>query len=198
MPSRRSSESLSDRLKRLGARDESQRSWKLRPEILLCPNVPKPLHGVAPRIVLGSTWWNKERRAAYASTDFHCTACGVSKYRALFRHWLEGHEIYRIDYALGRATYLETVPLCHACHNFIHDGRLGALLERGECTQSKYDATLRHGQNVLDSAGLARLGYYAGPMAAWQDWRLVIGEAEYPPRFQSYEEWERYWQYGTE
>ncbi len=95
--------------------------WVRRPEVLLCPNTPKPLHGVVPREIYGQSWWNKTREAAYRSTNYHCLACGVHKYQAKHRQWLEGHELYEINYVEGTSTYIETVPLCHFCHNSIHD-----------------------------------------------------------------------------
>jgi len=74
--------------------------WKLRPEVLLCPNVPKPMHGLAPRVVLGSAWWDETRQRAYRSTNYHCIACGVSRERAKYHQWMEGHELYSINYPL--------------------------------------------------------------------------------------------------
>ncbi len=132
------------------------RSWHRRPEILLCPNIPKPMHGLAPRVIMGSSWWDKTRKEAYASTNRRCMACGVHKYKAKARKWLEGHELYQTDYRLGRLTYLETVPLCHFCHNYIHDGRLQMLLERGQIHHQKYAAIIQHGNRVLAEANLCK------------------------------------------
>ena len=175
-------------------------SWTPRPEILLCPNVPKPLHGVAPRVVLGKAWWDAERRKSYESTDFHCAACGVEKYRARWHKWLEGHELYDIDYRHGKMVYAETVPLCHFCHNFIHDGRLKELTRKGEIPKAKSAMILAHGDFVLRRAGLQKLPLWLREVTmklllenqqtvAWQDWRLVIGGKEYPPKFKDFNEW---------
>jgi hypothetical protein len=153
-------------------------------------------------VVLGSKWWDATRKAAYASTAYHCAACGVWKMQALGRRWLEGHERYELDYARGRATYVETVPLCHFCHNYIHDGRLLALLQRGEVHQAKYVAIMQHGDSVLFRAGLRkqtraerdeefRLAATRGEVAAWKDWRLVVDGVEYPPLYKSLEEWQQ-------
>ena len=100
----------------------------LEPQLLLAPNVPKPLHGLAPRVILGQAWWDKTRRAAYKQTNYHCLACGVHKTRATYHAWLEGHEVYSVNYELGRAKYVRSVALCQFCHNSIHDGLLKALL----------------------------------------------------------------------
>ena len=163
--------------------------WKVRPKVLLCCQIPKPMHGVAPRVILGSKWWNDTREAAYGSTGYHCIACGVSKFDAEGRRWLEGHEIYDIDYLQGRMVYLETVPLCNYCHNFIHDGRLEVLMQLGKITQARYAAVIQHGARVLQAAGLEKLGQYTGPTAEWGDWRLVLLGKEYPPLYADYNAW---------
>lgn len=181
---------------------EEIKSFKLvlRPEILLLPNIPRPLHGVAPRVVLGSKWWYKTKQAAYKSTDYHCVACGVHKLKAKSRQWMEAHEVYNTDYARGRLTYVETVPLCHYCHNYIHDGRMRHLLEQGKLHQSKFIAIIQHGDRVLSDAGLERQHYKAredhirkmlvdNKMAPWGSWRLVVEGAEYPPLYKTYQEW---------
>lgn len=171
-------------------------AWKLRPEVLLCPNIPKPLHTVAPRNILGQAWWNKERRTAYASTNKRCIACGVHHSKAKCKQWLEGHELYRTDYALGRLTYLETVPLCHYCHNFIHDGRMENMVQQGAMTQAKFVAVIQHGDAVLLRYGLRRptkaerdKAIESSELAAWEDWRLVLFGKEYPPAFKTYQDW---------
>jgi len=167
------------------------KQWTCEPELLLSPNIPKPLHGVSPRSILGPIWWQKTRHEAYRSTNFHCQACGVYKFNARWRKWLEGHEVYDIDYLLGSAVYIKTVPLCHFCHNFIHDGRLRSLLEKGEIPPGKYIQIIQHGHRVLGEAGLIKPQPYTGPFADWKDWRLIIGDKRYPPKFKSLKEWKK-------
>jgi len=180
----------------------SHRLFVSSPEILLHPNIPKPLHGVTPRSILGKKWWDKTRKEAYESTAFRCKSCGVWKLDAKGRKWLEGHEQYDIDYAKGTATYLETVPLCHYCHNYIHDGRLSSLLQIGEVHQSKYVAIIQHGDDVLWKAKLTRPSQkdreegmtkmlINGLVAPWQDWRLHLFGKEYPPKFKSEAQWKK-------
>ena len=180
---------LADALGRLAARKKVV--WQLQPELLLQPNVPQPMHGVAPRVVLGTKWWDAERKRAYASTAYHCQACGVWKFDALGRRWLEGHEVYRIDYCHGRMYYLRTAPLCHYCHNYIHSGRLLALLESGKITHAKYTAIIQHGDEVIKRDGLKFPKPYEGEIAVWSKWRLVVNGKEYPPLYKSQKAWER-------
>lgn len=175
---------------------------KTRPDILLGPNVPKPMHGVVPREILGPTWWNETRRAAYASTHYRCLACGVYKFDAFCKQWLEGHELYDVDYEAGTWTYVETVPLCHYCHNYIHDGRLQAILDCRDITYAKYAAIIQYGDRVLAEAGLKRLTHKErenvlieamldNRVASWSSWRLILKGKEYPPKFKTPQQWEK-------
>lgn len=159
---------------------------------MLCDNIPKPMHGMAPRVIFGQKWWNKVRQKAYKSTFFHCKACGVSKFNARGRTWLEAHEVYKIDYLLGRMTYIKTVPLCHYCHSYIHSGRLLASVESGEIKASKFVAIRQHGDDVLLMADLKpHLWSHDGPEAEWEDWRLVIDGKEYEGLYKSFEHWKK-------
>lgn len=171
---------LKEHLKQIGYKPKPP--FKRRPEILLCTQIPEPLHGLAPRVVLGSKWWNETRKAAYESTGFHCAACGVYKTLAKGIQRLEGHEVYDTDYVRGRMTYLETVPLCHYCHSYIHCGRLRYLLERGEVSHQTYTAIIQHGDRVLQEAGLVKPDpILCGSFVGWDDWCLVINGKKYKP-----------------
>lgn len=176
--------------------------WKRDPAILLCPNVPKPLHGVNPRTILGDNWWNRTRREAYASTNYRCKACGVHKTKAKYHAWLEGHEWYIIDYEAGLMTYTHTVPLCHFCHNYIHDGRMRNLLRKGDLHHSKYAQIIKHGDEVLRQAGLSRLSgvdrdaaireaILDNRIARWDEWRLSLFGKLYPPKYKDAAHWEQ-------
>ena len=176
------------------------KTWKLRPEVLLCPNVPKPMHGMAPRVVLGGKWWNATRQKAYKTTAFHCVACGIHKSKARGKHWLEGHELYDIDYKKGLMTYLETIPLCHFCHNYIHDGRMLSLMQKGKFHSGKYKLIIQHGDKVLWNEDLKKLTHKEreeefldmslnNQVAEWSSWRLVIGKKKYEPKFKTEYQW---------
>lgn len=147
------------------------------------------MHGVNPRTIMGQRWWDEQRQAAYRSTDYHCAACGVWKHEAQSRKWLEAHEIYAIDYLLGRMALREIVPLCHYCHSYIHIGRLSALLEQRKVSQAQYVAVVQHGNRVLAYAGLSRPEPYNGPVADWGEWRLIFNDREYPPIYQTPYDW---------
>jgi hypothetical protein len=100
---------------------------------------------------------------------------------------------------------VESVPLCHLCHNFVHDGRLRALLAQGKISHAKYAATLQHGERVLREAGLKRLVYdkrnislWLNGVAEWPKWRLIIDvkvdgkrvRRSVPPLYKTQEEWQ--------
>jgi hypothetical protein len=166
--------------------------WTPVPEILCHPNIPKPLHGVNPRTIFGKEWWDIERHKAYASYAYHCAACGVKKENAKYHKWLEAHEFYLFDYPKGRVTFDHLVPLCHACHNYIHDGRMQMMVQKLEMTQQKYDEIMEHGDDIVKAAKLTkkrRERHKFGKSADWADWRLVVFGIEYGPSTQSMSEW---------
>lgn len=178
--------------------------WKRKPEILLCPRTPEPLHGVVPRVILGQTWWNKTRREAYASTNFRCEACGVHKDKAKSKQWLEGHELYDIDYQNGTSVYVRTVPLCHYCHNYIHSGRMFTLLQQGLFNHFKYVKILEHGDQVLAKVGLIKPSVLeqnkilddmmeSGKFADWSKWRLHLLGTCYKPIFKTRKDYLAHW-----
>jgi hypothetical protein len=167
----------------------------LRPELLKHGQIPMPLSGMAPRIVLSEKWWLATRRSAYAANNYCCWACGATDA-------LEAHEAYDIDYVKYRMTYVETVALCTSCHNFIHIG-----LTRRRVAKAEFKRIVLHGHKILKNAklkanwGLSRhlmdleLWMFkvirntepepSLPPIRWDSWRLVVFDVEYPPRFKS-------------
>lgn len=175
--------------------------WRRKPELLILPNIPRPLHGVNPRTVLGQSWWNKERSQAYRSTNYHCEACGVHKEKQAGRKVLEGHEVYLTDYQEGTCTYIYTAPLCPPCHQYIHDGRLLWLVQTGQITHQRYATIIRRGDQILVEAGLTRPDLRTrdryilklkeeGRLAKWHEWRLIVNGVEYPTPYRTEEEYQ--------
>lgn len=158
--------------------------WTPRPEVLLDPPIPVPLSGTAPRVVLGSKWWEQTRRTAKVLTDFHCIVCKV---KGSPLNYLEGHERYEIDWLLGRMTYLETVPLCPRCHAFIHPGFLRSQVDGGIISRQEMEDVLERGRGILRAAKLQRAdsANYVSHVE-WADWRLVVEGKEYPPLYESF------------
>lgn len=165
---------------------------KTRPELLLHLNIPKPLHGLSPRTVLGQAWWDMKRQEAYKRTNYHCAACGIHKSDAKHRKWLEAHENYKIDYDLGIMTLIEINALCHYCHSYIHDGLLSIRLAKKEISYELYCEILSHGNKILQDNNLER-PEYPDHMADWSDWRLVIDGKHYEPLWKNFAEWKAHY-----
>lgn len=183
-----------------------------KPEILAMPNIPKPLHGIAPREIMGKEWWNAERQRVYASTNYHCIACGVEKTKAKKHQWLEAHEFWHINYQTGICTIASIEPLCHYCHNFIHSGRL-SLIVGTEKSEEEAKEILEHGFKILGKHGLKcfpftlEFGISLGcnthgvkpyklkvnPNLKGSDWKLIWNGAEYKSKFNSFEERQAYY-----
>lgn len=183
------------------------------PKLLTHPNIPKPLHGLNPRTILGDSWWDTVRRKAYAKYEYRCWACGIHKIDARYFKWLEGHESYTIDYTKGSVKLKEIVALCHSCHNFIHSGRMYNLFISGEFPEIKIKSILLHGIQVLSKNNLeifdgtayvyesvfgARLKKVAiaqvpTDVADWNKWHLILNGKKYYSKFKSYSEWSEFY-----
>ena len=175
----------------------------LRPEILMEPQLMKPLHRVNPRTILGSEWWDEKRQEAYAKKDYHCWACGVHKSKAPYRKWLEAHESYHIDFEKYRYTLVEIVALCYCCHNFIHMGRLQAMYEIGNIKDWEYKFIVNRGNTILKKAGLDKHNawwlkdgiyeqFFPEKNRTWRKWHLMLeGEKHYSP-FRNFDEYVKF------
>lgn len=168
---------------------------RMRPVILLHPNIPKPLHGMNPRSILGKGWWDEQRQIAYAKENYHCMACGIHKKDAKYHKWLEAHECYEFDYPLGIARMIEIVALCHSCHNFIHSGKLIMDLQSGRITESKFHDIMGHGERIIMTVRSKPNPYIVndGDIADWNVWRLIIEGKEYHSKFKSFAEWREHY-----
>lgn len=195
--------------------DPRGRSIKTYPWLLFHPNIPKPLHGMAPRIFKGEGWWKQTKAKAKKQFNFHCWACGVHQNQSRYHQWLEAHECYSMDYSIGKVEYKGTSALCHSCHNYIHDGRMLKLFEKGEFSLNKYEGILVHGNAVLEAwfeenkwqwrgykvpreaftpyfnvypdlpAFSVKIQWSGLPTARWNDYHMVIDGETYRSRFKT-------------
>ena len=100
----------------------------LRPLVAM-PNIPKPLHLVNPRNLLGRKTWDMMRKGAYHMANDTCEICGHKPENMHQRH---GHEVYEIDYKEGTATFKRVFCICSLCHlGGIHTGRAITLFKKG-------------------------------------------------------------------
>ncbi|MGW8180091.1 MAG: hypothetical protein ACWGQW_15220, partial [bacterium] len=97
-------------------------------------------------------WWDRRRKLSYLHFRNRCWACKVHKSQAAYHNWLEAHECYLFDYQERIATFVGVCALCHACYNFIHDGRLWFLYSKHRISLKKYFDILAHGNKILESA----------------------------------------------
>ena len=132
--------------------------------ILSMPNVPHPLHNLAPRTILGTTTWNHMRNRCYFEAHYTCEACGAKvkteyydngavhhQYHddgTIAKRNLHAHELYTYDYEKGTARFERCVALCECCHvRFIHSGRMLTMYKQGDSltTAERVLEGLEHG-----------------------------------------------------
>lgn len=95
--------------------------------LITMPNIPKPLHGLPPRKIMGTTKWDAMRKRCYFDADYKCEICGCSPSKGN----LHAHELYEIDYLSGESLFKRCIAICREDHDFIHSGRLITLYKEG-------------------------------------------------------------------
>lgn len=163
--------------------------------ILIHPNIPKPLHGISPRVVLGNTWWNRTRAEAYKKAGYCCEACNTPRDKAWPKAWLDGHEAYDFS-PTGVLTYRETVALCPACHMFIHSGLRAIQVKQGYVSSALNTRIENHGMSLLVTNSELLTGFLnrhrlISSSVNWDQFRMIIAGKAYGPSTESYEGWER-------
>lgn len=163
-----------------------------KPFILLCPQIPAPLHGLNPRTVKGTAWWDIQRKKAYAGNSWCCWACGVGDCV------LEAHEIYKYDFKECSAKLEYICALCKDCHMFIHLGRTQLLREQKKISISRYMYLVRRSIKLLKKARLYSMyermetqsaNYALSVKKTWKKWHLIIDGKKHSGKFESVEEW---------
>jgi len=182
---------------------ESIKPLFTRPELLLEPQIIKPLHGLNPRTIKGQRWWDEQRQIAYKKNNYCCWACGTHK--TIIKHVkqrLEAHESYNINITLKRYRLQEITALCPKCHNYIHYGRLTVLYKQGLITKEQYALINDWGDSILYRTGLnindawwitLSDHFFPEKMGTWNKWYLEIDGVKYYSKFKSYEEWQEFY-----
>ena len=112
-------------------------SWECPTEtgipLITMPNIPKPLHALPPRNIMGRTAWDKARKLCYYKANYKCEICGKEPSKGQ----LHAHELYTIDYLEGSSTFNRCIAICKEDHDFIHSGRLATLYKEGNTLYPK-------------------------------------------------------------
>lgn len=171
----------------------------LQPELLGQPSIPKPLHGINPRTIMGDSAWRDLRIELISKTPY-CRACGHETIS------LDLHEDYNIDYQCATMKLKQYVPLCKRCHSFIHSRLLSVRFSRKQIDKYELVDILLHGLyiakknkikvfSVTHSLGKSlgldteNIDYWSPPVLShnWADWKLIYDGKTY--RGQSEKAW---------
>lgn len=90
--------------------------------LLTMPNIPKPLHAVNPRLIMGDAAWAKVRKKAYYDAGYRSEISGILRAEP---GGLHAHEVYDINYKTGLCTFKRVCAITPQEHvYFIHSGRM--------------------------------------------------------------------------
>lgn len=99
--------------------------------IIAMPNVPAPLHGCAPRTLLGNSTWTHMRKKCYFDADYKSQISGIELDGRNSDLKCNAHELYSYDYVHGEAYFERAVCISPIEHNFIHSGRMLTMYKKG-------------------------------------------------------------------
>ena len=190
--------------------------------LITMPNVPKPLHGLPPRVIMGKTTWDHVRKKCYYDAGYKCEICGEEPPKGQ----LHAHELYSYDYLAGTGKFERCIAICKKDHDFIHSGRLITMLKNNNILYPReyvlsvvekgfkliHDYNCMHRNKKPLRAFSTFLEYLKVPsihddmvalidkydiqfydmpskVADWADWKLLIGEREYPTPYANMDEW---------
>ncbi len=116
---------------------EKVKQWKCPGEtgvpLITMPNVPRPLHGLPPRKLMGDSTWNHVRKRCYFEAGYKCEICGCEPPKGQ----LHAHELYTYDFIDGTGTFERCIAICKKDHDFIHSGRLITMYKNGNILYPK-------------------------------------------------------------
>lgn len=101
--------------------------------LITMPNVPRPLHGLPPRKIMGTTAWNRMRKRCYYDAGYKCEICGADPPKGQ----LHAHELYTYDWKEGTGRFERCIAICKRDHDFIHSGRMITLYKEGNLLYPK-------------------------------------------------------------
>lgn len=101
--------------------------------LITMPNVPRPLHGLPPRKIMGATAWNHMRKRCYFDAGYKCEICGADPPKGQ----LHAHELYSYDWKKGTGKFERCIAICKQDHDFIHSGRLITMYKSGNVLYPK-------------------------------------------------------------
>lgn len=128
--------------------------------LLAKPTLYTSIWGVAPREIIG-TRFNAIKANIQALAKNHCMICDrFVPHTRETGDWIHTHEDYNLDKENNVYTLNQYIGICRQCHEFIHIGRLGMLLEEGQITKEYYDEVVAKGLALLKSIGINEKSSY--------------------------------------
>ena len=125
--------------------------------LLAVPIMHFGVHEVEPREIMRGRDWNRLKKAAQERADHHCEICGRYVSHSKADHdWINAHKAYEIDKENHLYKLVGVYGICRQCHDFIHLGRLNALLQAGHATNEYYDDVIDRAEHLLSLVNMTK------------------------------------------
>ena len=125
--------------------------------LLAAPIMHFSVHEVEPREIMRGCDWNRLKKAIQDRANHHCEICGRYVSHSKTDHdWIVAHEAYDIDKTNRLYKLIGVYGICKQCHDFIHLGRLNALLQAGHVTNEYYDEVIDRAEYLLSLVNMTK------------------------------------------
>ena len=124
----------------------------IKPEILL-QELPKPLHTITPRFILGGKEWRKLKNIAAAQNNFCCWGCGVNINETQTFKRLEGAPVFVVEEKYKIVYHRDVAALCYKCNSFLNISKVKSMEAQGLYEKGFSEEIVLHGSalvNVLE------------------------------------------------
>lgn len=161
----------------------TKRPMFVRPEILL-QELPKPLHTITPRFIMGGDKWSKAKRQAAASNNYCCWCCGVN-INDTTPNRLEGSPIIHTEFEWKIVYFRGVAAVCYKCNSFINLSSVRITEQKGLRESGFSQTIIHHGAalvNVLQKIENINNAYAIND---FKNWRYNFDGVEYSSRFDS-------------
>jgi hypothetical protein len=157
-----------------------------KPELLL-QELPKPLHTITPRFILGNSEWKRLKQKASLDNNYCCWCCGVNVNDTTPQR-LEGAPIFHVEYEYKMVYFRGVAAVCYMCNQFLNLRKVIDSAVKHNNTETLFQIRL-HGDALVNVVDKLINIFNASQINDFQNWRYNFNGVEYFSPFKNVDEY---------